>query len=73
MKDRTLTILLGIIAANLTIQTLKDAGLFPITYAQEDIQRVQLCGPSLPDANFSTIFCSSVTASGEVRVYPRRQ
>ena len=73
MKDRKLKIFLGIIAVNLTIQTLKDVGLFTPSYAQEDIQKVQLCGPSLPDANFTTIFCSSVTASGEVRVYPRRQ
>ena len=34
MTDKTLKILLGIIAVNLTIQTVKDVGLFPTAYAQ---------------------------------------
>ena len=34
MKDKTLKILLGIIAVNLTIQTVKDVELFPTAYAQ---------------------------------------
>ena len=34
MKDKTLKILLGIIAINLTIQTVKDVGVFPTAYAQ---------------------------------------
>lgn len=42
MTDKTLKILLGIIAINLTIQTVKDVGLFPTAYAQ-DIQRVAIC------------------------------
>ena len=42
MKDKTLKILLGIIAINLTIQTVKDVGLFPTAYAQ-DRQRVVIC------------------------------
>ena len=44
MKDKTLKILLGIIAINLTIQTVKDVGLFPTAYAQDDLQRVEICG-----------------------------
>ena len=34
MSDKTLKILLGIIAVNLTLQTVKDVGLFPTAYAQ---------------------------------------
>ena len=44
MTDKTLKILLGIIAVNLTFQTVKDVGLFPTAYAQDDIQRVEICG-----------------------------
>ena len=43
MKDLTFKVLLGIIAVNLTIQTVKDVGLFPTAYAQADIQRVAIC------------------------------
>ena len=43
MTDKTLKILLGIIAVNLTFQTVKDVGLFPTAYAQDDIQRVAIC------------------------------
>ena len=42
MKDKTLKILLGIIALNLTVQTVKDVGLFPTAYAQ-GITRVAVC------------------------------
>jgi hypothetical protein len=42
MSDKTLKILLGIIAVNLTLQTVKDVGLFPTAYAQ-GIQRVAIC------------------------------
>ncbi len=38
MTDKTLKILLGIIAVNLTFQTVKDVGLFPTAYAQNDVQ-----------------------------------
>jgi len=38
MKDLTFKILLGIIAVNLTIQTVKDVGLFPTAYAQSALQ-----------------------------------
>ena len=34
MKDKIFMILLGIIAVNLTIQTVKDVGIFPTAYAQ---------------------------------------
>jgi len=47
MSDKTLKILLGIIAVNLTIQTVKDVGLFPTAYAQ-GIQRVAICDDELP-------------------------
>ena len=36
MKDLTFKVLLGIIAVNLTIQTVKDVGFFPTAYAQDD-------------------------------------
>ena len=36
-------VVLGIIASNLTMQTVKDVGLFPTAYAQVDIQRVAVC------------------------------
>ena len=42
MKDKIFMLLLGIIAVNLTIQTVKDVGIFPTAYAQ-DIQRVAIC------------------------------
>ena len=43
MNDKTLKILLGIIAVNLTIQTVKDVGLFPTAYAQNDVQKIAIC------------------------------
>jgi hypothetical protein len=45
MTDKSLKILLGIIAINLTIQTVRDVGLFPTAYAQLDngIQKVAIC------------------------------
>ena len=46
MSDKTLKILLGIIAVNLTIQTVKDVGLFPTAYAQDDVQKVAICSES---------------------------
>ena len=49
MTDKTLKILLGIMSVNLTIQTVKDVGLFPTAYAQRavgDIQQVEICGYS---------------------------
>lgn len=45
MKDKTLKILLGIIALNLTVQTLKDVELIPTAYAQSGVQKVVLCDP----------------------------
>jgi len=38
MTDKTLKILLGIIAVNLTIQTVKDVGFFPTAFACNDLQ-----------------------------------
>ena len=46
MKDKTLKTLLGIIAINLTIQTVRDANLFPTAYAQNDVQKVTICDES---------------------------
>ena len=46
MTDKTLKILLGIIAVNLTIQTVKDVGVFPTAYAQSGVQRIALCDAS---------------------------
>ena len=44
MKDKTLKILLGIIALNLTVQTVKDVGLFPTAYAQSNaVQKIAIC------------------------------
>ena len=39
MTDKTLKILLGVIAVNLTIQTVKDVGLFPTAFGQDEIQQ----------------------------------
>jgi len=47
MTDKTLKILLGIIAVNLTFQTVKDVGLFPTAFAQDGIQRVAICDDAL--------------------------
>ena len=46
MKDKTLKILLGIIALNLTVQTVKDVGLFPTAYAQSGVQKIAICNQS---------------------------
>ncbi len=54
MKDKTLRILLGIIAINLSIQTVKDVGLFSTSYAQSDVQKVAICN-ELGDA------CAGIT------------
>jgi len=60
MSDKTLKILLGIIAVNLTIQTVKDVGLFPTAYAQSDIQQVEICGYSRLTLGYE---CAAVRAS----------
>ena len=44
MKDKTLKILLGIIALNLTVQTLKDVELIPTAYAQSGgVKKIAIC------------------------------
>ena len=58
MKDKTLKILLGIIAVNLTIQTVKDVGLFSTAYAQDDVQKVAICNIQ------ATTACADVTQYG---------
>ena len=49
ITDKTIKFLLAVIAANLTILTIKDLQLFPIAHAQyvsSDVQKVTLCEPS---------------------------
>ena len=44
MTDKTLKILLGIIAVNLTFQTVKDVGFFTTAYAQNNtVQKIAIC------------------------------
>ena len=43
MKDKLLKILLGIIAVNLTLQTVKDFEFFPTANAQSGPLRVVVC------------------------------
>jgi len=43
MNDKSLKILLGIIAVNLTLQTINGIGLFPTAYAQSGVQRIAIC------------------------------
>ena len=59
MKDKIFMILLGIIAVNLTIQTVKDVGVFPTAYAQNDLQQVQICGYP-QQRNRGTFSCAEV-------------
>ena len=43
MNDKTMKILLGIIAFNLTIKTVKDVELFSTAHAQNSVQKVVIC------------------------------
>ena len=61
MTDKTVKILLGIIAVNLAIQTVKDVGLFPTAYAQ-GIQKVVICD------DIYTSNCATVNFSGSLQV-----
>ena len=61
MKDKSLKILLGIIAVNLTLQTINQIGLFPTAYAQS-VQKVAIC-----DAG-NSYACADVS-SGTLDVY----
>jgi hypothetical protein len=56
MTDKTLKIILGIIAINLTTQTVKDVGVFPTAFAQGDIQKVAICDER--DGFCATVFPS---------------
>ena len=53
MKDKIFMILLGIIAVNLTIQTVKDVGIFPTAYAQSGVQKIAICDDE-------GVFCASI-------------
>tara|TARA_B100001057_G_scaffold474056_1_gene539194 strand:- start:228 stop:434 length:207 start_codon:yes stop_codon:yes gene_type:complete len=60
MKDKIFMILLGIIAVNLTIQTVKDVGIFPTAYAQAGlrppiIQRVAICDIQNPNRSCARV------------------
>lgn len=61
MTDNTIKILLGIIAINLTIQTVKDIGFFPIAYAQ-GIQKVAICD------DLYTSNCATISYGGSLQV-----
>lgn len=43
MNDKSLIILLGIIAVNLTLQTVKEFELIPAAYAASGIRKIALC------------------------------
>ena len=44
MKDKIFMILLGIIAVNLTIQTVKEVGFFSTAHAQSnEVQKIAIC------------------------------
>ena len=43
MNDKSLIILLGIIAVNLTLQTVKEFELIPAAYAASGIREIALC------------------------------
>ena len=61
MTDKTLKILLGIIAINLTIQTVKDVGLFPTAYAQNDVQKIAIC-------EADGINCAGISGAGRANL-----
>jgi hypothetical protein len=73
MTDKTLKILLGIIAINLTIQTVKDVGLFPTAYAQDRILQVEICGFDYESTSlalrhrFGSLDCAKVEG-GELQI-----
>ena len=48
---------MGIIALNLTVQTVKDVSLFPTAEAQNDIQRVAIC-------DVGTGNCAQISTNG---------
>ena len=61
MRKDTLTLLLAIIAANLTIQTIQNFQVFPTAYAQSGVQRIAIC-----DGN--GISCANITSFGELEI-----
>ena len=71
MTYKTLKILLVVIAVNLTIQTVKDVGLFPTAYAQNNLfnpQQVEICGRGFVQiAGNSRLDCAEVL-NGELKV-----
>jgi hypothetical protein len=43
MNNKSFKVLLGILAMNLILQTVKESGLFPAAYAASGIQKISLC------------------------------
>ena len=55
-----------IFTVNLNIQTVKDVGLFPTAYAQDDVQQVQKCGW---DSGIAWVWSCAYVYDGEVKDY----
>ncbi len=69
MKDLTFKVLPRIIAVNLTIQAVKDVGLFPTAYAQNGLQRVEIYGTDYMGQMFE---CVKDVCGGRLLSYPDR-
>ena len=69
MKDKTVKIMLGIIALNLTFQNVKDVGLFPTAYAQSGVQKVAICD-SILENNCASVFEPFGDGIGRVMTSP---
>jgi len=68
MNDKTLKILLGIIALNLTVQTLKDVELIPTAYAQSGgVQKIAICDES--GSLCASIRKSAIGSRTSLRIY----
>ena len=62
MKDKIFMLLLGIIAVNLTIQTVKEVGFFSTAYAQANtVQKIALCDER-------GRYCATIDGLGQLEV-----
>ena len=43
MNNKSFKVLLGILAMNIILQTVKEFGLFPVAYAASGMQKISLC------------------------------
>ena len=43
MNNKSFKVLLGILAMNIILQTIKEFGLFPVAYAASGMQKISLC------------------------------